>query len=72
MENVVLQVKNMDCPSCSKKIEKVLNKNFGDRVEIAFDLGTRQLNVDYDNSISIEDIISAIKQAGYNSEIVEE
>lgn len=72
MENVVLQIKNMDCPSCSKKIEKVLNKNFGDKIEVAFDLGTRQLNIDYDKSLNVDEIQSAIKQAGYNSDIVEE
>ena len=72
MENVVLQIKNLDCPSCSKKIEKVLEKDFGDKVDPAFDLTTRQLNIDFDPSITVEQIIASIEKAGYKAEVIDD
>ncbi|MBQ5543860.1 MAG: heavy-metal-associated domain-containing protein [Mycoplasmataceae bacterium] len=72
MNNVVLQIKNLDCPSCSKKIEKMLEKDFGNKVDPAFDLTTRQLNIDYDDSINVDEIISSIQKAGYKAEVIED
>ncbi|MBR4485987.1 heavy-metal-associated domain-containing protein [bacterium] len=72
MDNVVLQIKNLDCPSCSKKIEKMLEKDFGDKVDPAFDLTTRQLNIDFDPSITVEQIIASIEKAGYKAEILDD
>ena len=67
MENVVLKISNLDCPSCSKKIEKALIKKYGDKVSPVFDLTTKELNIDYDPSIDVKDIIATIKSIGYNA-----
>ncbi len=71
MENIVLQIENLDCPSCSKKIIKVLEKDFGDKVEPAFDLTTRQINIDYDPSISVDEILKSIDSAGFKASVTE-
>ena len=67
MENIVLKISNLDCPSCSKKIEKALIKKYGDKVSPVFDLTTKEINIDYDPSIDVNDIITTIKSIGYNA-----
>lgn len=72
MNNVVLQLENVDCPSCSKKIEKALERAYGEKVEPAFDLGTRQMNIDYDPSLTVDEIIKTINGAGYKAHVIED
>lgn len=65
-------VKGMTCAACSSRVERVLNKKEGVN-EAVVNLATEKLNIDFNkDKIDTEEIIEAIKKAGYGAEEIKE
>lgn len=62
--NAKLLIKNMSCASCASNIEMILNKE--DNVkEVSVNLVNKQVNVIYQNPLTLKDIIEKIEMIGY-------
>lgn len=59
-----LQIKNMSCASCASSIESVLEKN-KNISEININLVNKQVNLTYNNAITLLEIIELIESIGY-------
>lgn len=58
-------IEGMVCTSCAQTIEKTVNKLDGVK-RASVNYATEQLSVNYDESISIDDISTAVSDAGYS------
>ena len=69
MEIMILNVSGMTCAACAKSVERTVKKLDG-VTEGNVNFATEKLNLTFDKAkISIDDIISAVKKAGYGIEI---
>jgi Cu+-exporting ATPase len=60
----------MTCAGCAARIEKRLNKLDG--VEATVNFATEQATVNWDSSVTVEDLVSAVEAAGYHAHPVTE
>ncbi|WP_084024007.1 heavy metal translocating P-type ATPase [Mycobacterium avium] len=64
---IELQIGGMTCASCAARIEKKLNKVEGVNASVNF--ATEKAHVEYAGDVSPEQLVAAIKQAGYAAEL---
>ena len=64
MKTVELRVEGMSCPHCSGRVEKALNALPG--VETTVDLAAGTAKIKYPDSVTREQLIAAITDAGYD------
>ncbi|NLZ56282.1 MAG: heavy metal translocating P-type ATPase [Clostridiaceae bacterium] len=64
MKTVELRVEGMSCPHCSGRVEKALNALPG--VEATVDLAAGTAKIKYPDSVTREQLIAAITDAGYD------
>ncbi|HDG9761044.1 heavy metal translocating P-type ATPase [Acinetobacter nosocomialis] len=67
---VELSIEGMTCASCVARVEKALKKVDGVQ-EATVNLATEQAWVQADNSVNVEDLIRAVKKAGYDAKASE-
>ena len=67
MTHTMLRAEGFSCPSCVTKIEKQVGRLDGvDSVKVHF--ATARIEVDHDAArTSVEDIVAAVKKAGYTA-----
>ena len=61
-------VSGMTCSACSARVERAVSKLKGIR-EVSVNLLTNSMTAEYDDSLSADDIISAVKAAGYGANL---
>lgn len=66
MKKVLLKIEGMTCSACSASIEKYLNKQPG-VFSANVNLVLAQASIEYDDSLSIDDLNRFIKECGYKS-----
>ena len=69
-KEVRLDLEGMTCASCVARIERKLNKLDG--VDASVNFATEQATVQYDQSVSVDDLVSAVEAAGYHAHPVDE
>ncbi len=68
-ETITLLIEGMTCAACSTRVEKVLSKLEG-VTKASVNLSTNKATVHFPSGIiSNEDLINAVKKAGYNAEV---
>lgn len=67
---VELSIEGMTCASCVARVEKALKKVDGVQ-EATVNLATEQAWVQADASVNVEDLIRAVKKAGYDAKASE-
>ena len=67
---VRLDLEGMTCASCVNRIERKLNKLDG--VEATVNFATEQATVHCDESVTVDDLVSAVEAAGYQAHPVDE
>lgn len=70
MESVDIKTANMHCGSCKMLVEMSVTELPGiEKAEV--DLAAETTHVEYDPAqVSVDDIVSAIRTAGYGAEVV--
>ena len=70
LEKILLHVQNMTCTKCVNLVSKALNLLDGvDNFKVRLKFKT--ITVEYDKSVvSLEDIISTLKEKGYNATVM--
>lgn len=63
-------VSGMTCSACSARVERAVSKLNGTQ-NVSVNLLTNSMTVEYDDSINTEDIIKAVKEAGYGANLFE-
>lgn len=63
-------VSGMTCSACSARVEKAISKLNGIQ-NVSVNLLTNSMTVEYDKSITADDIITAVKEAGYGANLFE-
>ena len=63
-------VSGMTCSACSARVEKAVSKLSGIQ-NVSVNLLTNSMTAEYDDSISSEDIINAVREAGYGANLYE-
>lgn len=68
LTTTILRAEGFSCPSCVAKIEKQVGRLKGvDRVKVHF--ASSRVEVDHDPSkASVDDLVAAVKKAGYDSQ----
>ncbi len=61
-------VSGMTCSACSARVERAVSKLKGIR-EVSVNLLTNSMTAEYDDSLSADDIIAAVKAAGYGANL---
>ncbi|HET9461572.1 MAG TPA: heavy metal translocating P-type ATPase [Gaiellaceae bacterium] len=69
-KEVRLDLEGMTCASCVRRIERKLNKLDG--VEATVNFATEQATVQCDSTVTVDDLVSAVKAAGYHAHAVDE
>jgi Cu+-exporting ATPase len=69
-KEVRLDLEGMTCASCVARIERKLNKLDG--VDASVNFATEQATVQCDQSVSVDDLVSAVEAAGYHAHPVDE
>jgi len=69
-KEVRLDLEGMTCASCVRRIERKLNKLDG--VDATVNFATEQATVNWDSSVTVEDLVSAVEAAGYHARPVTE
>jgi Cu+-exporting ATPase len=64
-KSVRLSIQGMNCGSCAGRVDKALNGLEG--VEASVNLASDSAEVTYSDSVSIDDLIQAVKSAGYDA-----
>ncbi|WP_424533446.1 heavy metal translocating P-type ATPase [Sphaerisporangium viridialbum] len=62
---VTLLIGGMTCGSCSARIERKLNRMEGVRAEV--NLAIEQAHVEYDDSVSVDELIAVVERLGYTA-----
>jgi Cu+-exporting ATPase len=70
VKEVRLDLEGMTCASCVNRIERKLNKLDG--VEATVNFATEQATVHCDESVTVDDLVSAVQAAGYHAHPVDE
>jgi len=65
MTSVELDIDGMTCASCAARVEKKLNKLDGVTATVNF--ATEKARVQYDPSVTPEDLVAAVEAAGYHA-----
>jgi len=65
VKEVRLDLEGMTCASCVSRIERKLNKLDG--VEATVNFATEQATVHCDESVTVDDLVSAVEAAGYHA-----
>jgi P-type Cu+ transporter len=60
-----LDVEGMTCASCVSRVERKLNELEG--VEATVNLATEQATVRYGSPVTVDDLVSAVEEAGYHA-----
>jgi Cu+-exporting ATPase len=68
VKEVRLDLEGMTCASCVSRIERKLNKLEG--VEATVNFATEQATVHCDESVTVDDLVSAVETAGYHAHAV--
>lgn len=63
---IILSIKGMSCSACSSSLEKYLNKQDG-VISASVNLVLAQALIEYEDSLSIEDLNRFVKEAGFES-----
>jgi copper chaperone CopZ len=72
MKKATISLPTIHCESCTKLIGMTL-KNIPEITKHTFDIEKRILDIEFDNSISVQSIIDAIVQdAGYEAKLIGE
>lgn len=66
MKKVILSIGNMSCSACSSGLEKYLNKQKG-VVSAYVNLVLAQASIEYNDTITIDDLNRFVKEAGFES-----
>ena len=66
-QHIDLPITGMTCASCANRIERKLNKLDG--VTATVNYATEKAAVDYDGSISVEQLVDAVEATGYHASI---
>lgn len=66
MKKVILSIGNMSCSACSTGLEKYLNKQKG-VVSAYVNLVLAQASIEYDDTLTIDDLNRFVKEAGFES-----
>ena len=66
MKKVILSIGNMSCSACSSGLEKYLNKQKG-VVNAYVNLVLAQASIEYDDTLTIDDLNRFVKEAGFES-----
>jgi P-type Cu+ transporter len=69
-KEVRLDLEGMTCASCVARIERKLNKLDG--VDASVNFATEQATVQCDDSVSVDDLVSAVEAAGYHAHPVDD
>jgi len=71
MENkrITLSLSGMHCASCARLIEMALKKVPGVK-QASVNFAAEKAMVDFDDSVKIDDLLNAVKGAGYKAEVV--
>ena len=70
MKKAKLTIHGMHCASCASNIERSLGKIKGMK-KASVSLMLKKATVEYDNSVSDEDLKTAVKRAGYEIKSIE-
>ena len=70
LKEVRLDLEGMTCASCVARIERKLNKLDG--VEASVNFATEQATVRCDETVAVDDLVSAVEAAGYHAHPVED
>ncbi len=70
VKEVRLDLDGMTCASCVSRIERKLNKLDG--VEATVNFATEQATIHYDESVTVDDLVSAVEGAGYHAHPVDD
>ena len=66
MKKIVLKIGGMSCSACSNGLEKYLNKQKG-IIHASVNLVLAEAIIEYEDTLTLDDINSFIKQAGFKS-----
>lgn len=66
MKKIVLKIGGMSCSACSNGLEKYLNKQKG-IIHASVNLVLAEAIIEYEDTLTLDDINSIIKQAGFKS-----
>lgn len=66
---VQLDIDGMTCASCANRIEKKLNKVGG--VDASVNYATERATVEFDDSLTTDDLIAVVEKAGYGARLPE-
>ncbi|MGO4956176.1 heavy-metal-associated domain-containing protein [Luteococcus sp. Sow4_B9] len=65
-QHTTLRAQGFSCPSCVSKIEKQVQRMPGvNAVEVKF--ASSRIEVDHEPSVTPEDLVAAVRKAGYES-----
>ncbi|ACV07009.1 heavy-metal-associated domain-containing protein [Kytococcus sedentarius] len=66
LQHTTLRAQGFSCPSCVSKIEKQVQRLPGvEKVEVKF--ASSRVEVDHAESVTPEDLVAAVRKAGYES-----
>lgn len=65
-KSVRLSVEGMSCGSCASRVDKALN-GLGGVEEASVNLASDSAEVTYSNKLSVDDLIKAVQEAGYDA-----
>lgn len=69
MKTITFKIKELECSSCAQSIEKQLNKNNINDVQI--DVMSKTVTINYDESkFSENDLLKFLKKAGFSATVV--
>ena len=66
MNKIILKIDGMSCSACSNGLEKYLNKQNGIK-NATVNLVLAQANIEYDDSLTIDDLNRFVSEAGFES-----
>ena len=67
--HTVLHINGMTCANCSTHVERKLNQTPG--VKASVNLTTEEATIEYDKSLSVEDLIKLVEKSGYEAVLAE-
>jgi Cu+-exporting ATPase len=65
VEHLELPISGMTCASCANRIERRLNKLDGVRASVNY--ATERATVDLDGTVSPDELVAAVRAAGYEA-----
>ena len=66
VNHTMLRAEGFSCPSCVTKIEKQVGRLVGvENVKVHF--ASSRIEIDHDDTISVDDLVAGVAKAGYAS-----